>query len=76
MFRANIGVSDLSDIIEITETDVDGRFICPKCKVEVDPELESEFEVLDELQKSVYLSVLIRHKCGQKLRIVISGEAK
>ena len=74
-FLANIGgvgLSKESDVVTVTwkETDDDGVFTCPKCKRLIDPDLPDEWEMLGYISTVV---LLIKHLCGQKIRIDMSG---
>lgn len=78
MLLANIGGAGLSkesDVITVTwkETDDEGVFTCPKCKQVVDPDLPDEWEMLETVLNGVDKILLIKHLCGQKIRIDMSG---
>jgi len=79
LFLANIGGVGLSqkdsDVITVTwkETDDEGVFTCPKCKRPIDPDLPDEWEMLDPVPDSANEILLIKHLCGQKIRIDMSG---
>ena len=73
----NTGGLDLSgngtDVVTVTYLDVggDGEFNCPKCKVKVSPDIENEWEEIEIDVDEGYL--LIKHLCGQKIKIVVKG---
>jgi len=63
------------ELIEIHEQNADGSFPCPKCDEEVVPlDSSKEYEYIDSEAygcgfSGTIISVLIKHKCGQILRI-------
>jgi len=74
-FLANIGgvgLSKESDVVTVAwkEMDDGGVFTCPKCKRLIDPDLPDEWEMLGYISTVV---LLIKHLCGQKIRIDMSG---
>jgi len=64
------------DIVTITfaQMNREGEFDCPKCKVKINPDMENEFEVIEEETKGT--QVVIKHLCGQKIRIELGGVAE
>lgn len=62
-----------TEVVTVTYLDVDGdgEFNCPKCKVKVSPNIEDEWEEIEVGED--YL--LIKHLCGQKIKITIKMDA-
>ncbi len=78
MFRVNTGGLGLAKeketdiaVIWFSGMNADGEFDCPKCKVKISPEMANEWEELETNSEFM----LIRHLCGQKIKIMLGGNS-
>ena len=70
-----MGLSKESDVVTVTwrEMNGDGEFVCPKCKQLVNPDLPDEWEMIETVGNSIDNTLLIKHLCGQMIKIDVSG---
>jgi len=55
--------------VSVKDMTLEGNFTCPKCRMQVDPELETVYEIL-EVDETFYEYILMKHCCGQKIKII------
>jgi len=59
------------------QMDKNGEFTCPKCKIRINPDHDEDWEDITEsspeFPERLTLILLIKHACGQKIKIDMTG---
>jgi hypothetical protein len=72
-------LSKEDEVITVTwkEMSSEGEFDCPKCKIRVSPDHDEDWEdisgTLPEFPEKPDEVLLIKHACGQKIRVDMTG---
>lgn len=63
------------EFVTVTHEQMDGNgeFTCPKCNISINPDNDEDWTDITEELSEFHEVILIKHACGQKIKIDMSG---